>query len=34
MKFTLELPIERSRAEVWKAFDNPEKKSASVNSHR
>ena len=24
MKFTLELPIERSRAEVWKAFDNPE----------
>jgi uncharacterized protein YndB with AHSA1/START domain len=24
MKFTLELPIRRSRAEVWKAFDNPE----------
>jgi uncharacterized protein YndB with AHSA1/START domain len=24
MKFTLELPIKRSRAEVWKAFDNPE----------
>ena len=24
MKFTLELPVKRSRAEVWKAFDNPE----------
>ena len=24
MKFTLELPLERSRTEVWKAFDNPE----------
>jgi len=24
MKFTLELPIHRSRAEVWKAFDTPE----------
>src|SRR5688572_21618712 len=24
MKFSLELPINRSRAEVWKAFDNPE----------
>ena len=24
MKFTLELPIKGSRAEVWKAFDNPE----------
>jgi hypothetical protein len=24
MKFTLELPIDKSRAEVWKAFDNPE----------
>ena len=24
MKFTLELPISKSRAEVWKAFDNPE----------
>lgn len=24
MKFTLELPINKSRAEVWKAFDNPE----------
>jgi uncharacterized protein YndB with AHSA1/START domain len=24
MKFILELPIHRSRAEVWKAFDNPE----------
>jgi hypothetical protein len=24
MKFTLELPIDQSRAEVWKAFDNPE----------
>ena len=23
MKFTLELPINKSRAEVWKAFDNP-----------
>jgi uncharacterized protein YndB with AHSA1/START domain len=24
MKFSLELPINRPRAEVWKAFDNPE----------
>ncbi len=24
MKFFLELPIKKSRAEVWKAFDNPE----------
>ena len=24
MKFTLELPINKSRAEVWRAFDNPE----------
>ena len=24
MKFKLELPIHKSRAEVWKAFDNPE----------
>jgi len=24
MKFTLELPIDKPRAEVWKAFDNPE----------
>jgi hypothetical protein len=24
MKFTLELPINKSRADVWKAFDNPE----------
>ena len=24
MKFTLELPINRSRAHVWNAFDNPE----------
>ena len=24
MKFTLELPINRSRPEVWDAFDNPE----------
>ena len=24
MKFTLELPIRKSRAEVWKAFDNVE----------
>ena len=24
MKFTLQLPIHQSRAEVWKAFDNPE----------
>lgn len=24
MKFKLELPIEKPRAEVWKAFDNPE----------
>ena len=24
MKFILELPIHTSRAEVWKAFDNPE----------
>ena len=24
MKFTLELPINRSRTEVWNAFDNPE----------
>jgi hypothetical protein len=24
MKFTLELPINRSRMEVWNAFDNPE----------
>jgi uncharacterized protein YndB with AHSA1/START domain len=24
MKFTLELPLDRARAEVWKAFDNPE----------
>lgn len=24
MRFTLELPINKSRAEVWKAFDNPE----------
>ena len=25
MKFKLELPIYKSRAEVWKAFDDPEK---------
>jgi uncharacterized protein YndB with AHSA1/START domain len=25
MKFKLELPIHKSRAEVWKAFDDPEK---------
>jgi len=24
MKFSLELPINRSRAQVWNAFDNPE----------
>ena len=24
MRFTLALPINKSRAEVWKAFDNPE----------
>jgi hypothetical protein len=24
MKFTLQLPINKTRAEVWKAFDNPE----------
>jgi hypothetical protein len=24
MKFSLRLPIEKSRVEVWKAFDNPE----------
>ena len=24
MKFALELPIQKSRDEVWKAFDNPE----------
>jgi hypothetical protein len=24
MKYTLELPLHRSRAEVWRAFDNPE----------
>jgi len=24
MKFTLELPINKSRVHVWKAFDNPE----------
>jgi carbon monoxide dehydrogenase subunit G len=24
MKFTLELPINKPRAEVWRAFDNPE----------
>jgi uncharacterized protein YndB with AHSA1/START domain len=24
MKFKLELPIHKSRAEVWKTFDNPE----------
>ena len=24
MKFILELPLHRSRAEVWRAFDNPE----------
>lgn len=24
MKFTLELPINKPRAEVWQAFDNPE----------
>lgn len=24
MKFTLELPLKRSRTEVWRAFDNPE----------
>src|SRR4026209_1529796 len=24
MKFTLELPINRSRTQVWNAFDNPE----------
>jgi uncharacterized protein YndB with AHSA1/START domain len=24
MKFSLELPINRPRAEVWRAFDNPE----------
>jgi hypothetical protein len=27
MKFSLELPIKRSRAEVWKAFDNIENMS-------
>jgi hypothetical protein len=27
MKFSLELPIKRSRAEVWKAFDNVENMS-------
>ena len=24
MRFTLELPINRARSEVWRAFDNPE----------
>jgi hypothetical protein len=24
MKFTLELPINKTRSDVWKAFDNPE----------
>ena len=24
MKYTLELPIQKSRAEVWRTFDNPE----------
>ena len=24
MKFALELPLHRSRTEVWRAFDNPE----------
>ena len=24
MKFTLVLPIAKSRVEVWKAFDNPD----------
>ncbi len=24
MKFTLELPLHKSRAEVWRVFDNPE----------
>ena len=24
MKFTLQLPLNRSRAEAWSAFDNPE----------
>ena len=24
MKYTLELPLHKSKAEVWKAFDNPE----------
>lgn len=24
MKFTLELSLQRSRAEIWRAFDNPE----------
>ena len=24
MKFTLELPLHKSKVEVWKAFDNPE----------
>ena len=24
MKFALELPLQKSRDEVWKAFDNPE----------
>ena len=27
MKFTLELPINKPRAEVWKAFDNPQNMS-------
>lgn len=27
MKFSLELPIKKSRAEVWKAFDNPQNMS-------
>jgi uncharacterized protein YndB with AHSA1/START domain len=27
MKFSLELPIKRSRAEVWRAFDNPQNMS-------
>jgi hypothetical protein len=27
MKFTLELPLHRSRTEVWRAFDNPENTS-------
>ena len=25
MKFTLELPIDKPRAELWKAFDDPQK---------